>query len=228
MSNDNNKLMEELQMSETENNLMKQFIQFNRMLHHYQIHNLRGAGPLGNPYRGQGRVLAILKMKPEITQKELAYLLDMRNQSLGELLAKLEKNEYITREPSEEDRRVMNVKLTEAGAEAVEQSKDNQTDYNKIFDVLDDEEKANLHDYLHRITDELGKALGDMSEDEGFDDPRLQGRGGFPGFGGGRPRGGGHGPGHRGHHCDPRFSHGRYPDFGAMRNVDYFGHEDHR
>lgn len=211
-------------MSETENNLMKQFIQFNRMLHHYQIHNLRSAGPFGNPYRGQGRVLSILKMKPEITQKELAYLLDMRNQSLGELLTKLEKSEYITREPSEADRRVMNVKLTEAGAEAAEQSKDNQTDYNKIFDVLKDEEKANLHDYMHRITDELEKELGDIAGDEDFEDPRMQGRGGFPGFGGGRPHLGGHG--HRGHHCDPRFSRGGYPDFGAMRDVDHFGHQD--
>ena len=53
-----------------------------------------------NPHRGQGRVLSILKLKPEITQKELTYLLDMSKQALGELLKKLENCGYITRTPS--------------------------------------------------------------------------------------------------------------------------------
>lgn len=32
---------------------------------------------------GQGRVLAILKLKPEISQRDLSYLLDMSKQSLA-------------------------------------------------------------------------------------------------------------------------------------------------
>ena len=51
--------------------------------------------PYGDSRRGQGRVLAILKMQPEISQKELLYLLDMRPQSLGELLSKLEKTDTL-------------------------------------------------------------------------------------------------------------------------------------
>ncbi|MBC1493461.1 MarR family transcriptional regulator [Listeria booriae] len=208
-------------MTESKFNLMKQFIQFNRLLHSYQNSKLRCFGPLGNPYRGQGRVLALLKMKPEITQKELAFLLDMRGQSLGELLSKLERSDYITREPSEADRRVMNVKLTEAGAEAAEQAQDAEYDSSNLFDVLSEEEQNNLHDYMQRVTDELEKQLADMPEGSpDFMDPRMHGRGGRPGFGregfGGFRRGG---------HGDPRFAEG-HPGFDGMRGgmgPDRFG-----
>ena len=57
----------------------------------------------------------MLKLKPEISQKELSDLLDMRPQSLGELLGKLERNGYITRTPSERDQRVLIIRLTDAG-----------------------------------------------------------------------------------------------------------------
>ncbi|EUJ23469.1 transcriptional regulator [Listeria grandensis FSL F6-0971] len=232
-------------MTEEKSNLTKQFMQFNRLMHHYQIHSARNAGPFGNPYRGQGRVLSILKMKPEITQKELGYLLDMRNQSLGELLAKLERSEFVTREPSEADRRVMNVKLTEAGKEAAEQSQESPFDFDKLFDVLDEEEQAHLHDYLQRVIAELEKELGDDSLE--FEGGPVQGGGGRPGFGsswgGGRPRRGGFpggiedprfggmGPGGM---MDPRFGGGgpegmadprfmgERPDFGAMPGSERF------
>lgn len=60
----------------------------------------------------------MLKLKLEITQKELTYLLDMSKQALGELLSKLEKAGYITRKPSEEDRRMIIITLTEKGKAA--------------------------------------------------------------------------------------------------------------
>lgn len=49
--------------------------------------------------------MAFLKLRDGIRTRDLAYLLDIRISSLNELLAKLEKNGYITREPSQEDRR---------------------------------------------------------------------------------------------------------------------------
>ena len=64
------------------------------------------------------RAMAMLKIKPEISQKDLTYLLGMSKQSIAELLLKLEKNEFITRHPSENDKRVMIMRLTEKGEKA--------------------------------------------------------------------------------------------------------------
>ena len=68
------------------------------LMHRYHHIACRGSR-MSETQRGQGRVLAWLKMQPEISRKELAYLLDMRAQSLGELLAKLERIAYIERAP---------------------------------------------------------------------------------------------------------------------------------
>jgi len=83
----------------SENNiLMEQFSRAAMLLHRYTHHSRRTQGPFEDPHRGQGRILALLKVKPEISQRELSYLLDIRNQSLSELLTKLEKAGYISRE----------------------------------------------------------------------------------------------------------------------------------
>nr|WP_288753248.1 MarR family transcriptional regulator [uncultured Anaerostipes sp.] len=55
--------------------------------------------------------------------KDMAYLLGMKQQSLNELLKKFEKNGYVKRKPSKEDKRVMIVCLTEEG-EKVEQKEE--------------------------------------------------------------------------------------------------------
>jgi len=108
-------------------------------------------GKMHNPHKGQGRVLAILKMKPEISQKELTYLLNMSKQAVAELIGKLEKSGAITREPSEADKRVMRIKLTEEGAKAITYSDDNRFEPTKIFDCLEAEELAQFSEYLGRI-----------------------------------------------------------------------------
>ena len=108
-----------------------------------------GAAPFVNTARGQGRILAMLKIQPEIATKDLAYLLGIRQQSLNEQLKKLEKGGYVERKPSEEDRRVMIVHLTEKG-KAVEQVEP-ESRYRKMFDCLTKEEVEQLGEYLDRI-----------------------------------------------------------------------------
>lgn len=120
-------------------------------------------GPLADPTRGQGRVLAMLKLQPDISTKDLSYLLGIRQQSLNELLNKLEKNGLVTRVQSEDDKRVMLVRLTEKG----ENIKQADSDFDGIFDCLDDDEKAEFGKYLDRIIDSLEAALG-LEEDEEF------------------------------------------------------------
>ena len=124
-------------------------LQHLQMLMHRAMINHRGK--THSPLRGQGRVLAILKLKPEMSQKELTYLLNMSKQAAAELIVKLEKGGYITREPSEDDKRVMIIKLTEEGAKAATVPDDNAFETTKIFDCLNNDELTRLSEYLERI-----------------------------------------------------------------------------
>ena len=119
------------------------------------------SSPFADTARGQGRILAMLKIQPEIATKDLAYLLGIRQQSLNELLNKLEKNGYVERKPSDADKRVMIVHLTEKGKD-VEQS---QTDYREIFDCLKPEELEQLSHYLNRLIEAFRAQNDPMAED---------------------------------------------------------------
>jgi len=140
-------------MSENKNSLLEQFMQVHWLLMRHHHHNHMGFGLMGNPYRGQGRILKLLKIKPEITQKELWDLLDMRPQSLGDLLKKLEQKGYITRTPSENDKRVMIIRLTEKGANE-EIGDEKQLGFDSLFNCLSEEEQLRLSEYLKRIIDD--------------------------------------------------------------------------
>ncbi len=148
-------------MSEQIKNLMEQFTRLSGLLHRYQMNQYLSRRPFGNPYRGQGRVLSILKMQSEISQKELLYLLDMSKQALGELLNKLERSGYITRTISKEDRRAVNIKLTPEGMAVAGDIDTEQSDTDNLFDCLNDEEQGKLSEYLERLAVELEKKFGD-------------------------------------------------------------------
>lgn len=139
--------------------LMEQLMRLQGLLSRYFHRNLREYGSRGVPYSGQGRVLKLLKIKPEIPQKELAEILGMRSQSIGELLSKLERKGYITRTPSSRDKRVVIVRLTEEGANANEWE-ENQPDSIDIFNSLSEEEQKILNGYLSRIIEDLEGRYG--------------------------------------------------------------------
>lgn len=152
-------------MEEKVTDLMEKMHRVQALLYRYQSYAYRAFGPLGNPMRGQGRVLSILKLQPVISQKELSYLLDMRQQSLSELLAKLERSGYITRASSDEDRRITMVTLTEAGRKEAEKPYEAGGDIGKIFECLDDSEQGQFSDYLDRLTAALEKELDAIGQD---------------------------------------------------------------
>ncbi len=164
-------------------------------------------GECGDPHRGQGRILSMLKLQPEISQRELGYLLDMRKQSLAELLGKLETKQYITRQQSEEDRRVMQIRLTKLGAEAAESMSEEKTGREDFLTVLTDEEQKALSGYLERLIDELeSKAGAGVDDQAGHSGPHRRdcpghgsGRGSGHGKRGRRRDGGEHGRGCRRH-----------------------------
>jgi DNA-binding MarR family transcriptional regulator len=142
-------------MSTSKNNLLELLMQIQWLMLRHHYHSHKAFGHLGNPYRGQGRVLNILKERPEITQKELCVLLDMRPQSLGDLLKKLEQKGYIIRTLSETDKRAMNVRLTEKGKNAVI-GDESQLDVDEMFNFFTETEQKLLGEYLTRIIDEWG------------------------------------------------------------------------
>ena len=162
-------------MKEENITLVDQFLKIVRLLGKYRFQIGRDGGYMGDPHSGQGRVLAILKIQPEISQKDLAYLLDIRPQSLGEILSKLEKNKYITRTTSEEDKRVTNIRLTEEGRKVAEQAQQMQEKTNELFTTLSEEEQLKLEGLLEKVIKELESKTGS----EGM--PNYGYRGGFEG-----------------------------------------------
>lgn len=132
------------------------------LLHRQQMFNKAEHGPFADRSRGQGRVLAMLKLQPEISTKDLSYLLGIRQQSLNELLNKLEKSGYIIRKPSEADKRVMIIHLTEKGKETQQP----KNDYCDIFSCLDEEELDTFGEYLDRVIAALEAQVGDDPGDD--------------------------------------------------------------
>jgi len=146
-------------MDENRESLLELFFRAELLLHRLEVIQFREFGPMGSPHRGQGRVLSILRLQPEISQKQLAYLLYMRNQSLGELLVKLEKAGLITRTPSEEDKRAMIIRLTEAGVAASQEIEEARNSSDMAFESLTEDERENLRESLKKIIDWLDTHL---------------------------------------------------------------------
>ena len=153
-----------MRFAQTELSLVRKVGRMGMLIHRYYDAKAHRHGAMGDPLRGQGRVLALLKAKPQTTQRELSYLLDMRQQSLSELLAKLEEKGYIVREKSEEDGRVTVVKLTEAGAEAAPSPEQMEVRDNAL-DCLSDEEQEQLEELTDKVTISLEGKLEEMGID---------------------------------------------------------------
>jgi DNA-binding MarR family transcriptional regulator len=130
--------------------------------HRYTRKHHQGHGPMADTSRGQGRVLAALKMQPEISTRDLAYLLGIRTQSLNELLSKLEKAEFITRKQADEDKRVILVQITEKGRQEEQQ----KSEFTAIFDSLNEDEQKNFSAYVDRIIAALEAEIGEDQNDE--------------------------------------------------------------
>ena len=106
---------------------------------------------MNNLSRGQGRVLAILKRRDNISTKNLAIILGISISALNSLLSKLEKKGYIVKEASADDKRVLLVKLTEQGRDLTIEPSVNYD----IFDCLDKNQKQEFDSYLNSIIHEV-------------------------------------------------------------------------
>lgn len=97
--------------------------------------------------KGQGRLIVLLKRKDNISTKELSEILNISVTSLNETLNKLEQKNFIRKVPSQKDKRVLLVELTEKGRNL--EFKDHKDI--DIFDSLSEQEKENMNDYLNRL-----------------------------------------------------------------------------
>ena len=114
-------------------------------------------GPMGDTSRGRGRILALLKLKDGVATKDMAQILGIRVSSLNETLAKLAEDGLIERTPSEDDKRIMLVTLTDAGREAKAPS-ENLPDC--LFEGFEDADLEAFEAFLDRITKNLENELG--------------------------------------------------------------------
>lgn len=106
-------------------------------------------------YEGKGsqkRVLIILSEIGVITQRELTERLGIKPGSASEVIAKLENAGWITRTPSETDRRTADVALTEKGKQlALEAKKQRNLRHEEMFSCLSENEKSELLFLLEKI-----------------------------------------------------------------------------
>ena len=111
---------------------------------------------LGMPRRGerdaQDRVLMILSRAGTMTQRDLTEHLGIQPGSASELIGKLETAGFLTRVPSEQDRRTQDVTLTEAGrvrlGEIETARRESQA---HRFDALTEDEQAQLLALLEKL-----------------------------------------------------------------------------
>lgn len=124
-------------------------------------------GTHGRPggLRGQGRVLHVLGIRSPMSQKELAYVLGIRSQSLAELVGKLEAADLVSRRPDPKDGRTHLVELTDAGRSSVETQGKNAPV--NPFETLSDEESEQLALILDKAIDHMESSL------PGGPDPRM-------------------------------------------------------
>lgn len=143
-------------------NLTETFLETHHLMHRYHMawygKNFGGL----DPRQGQGRILTALRRMNSISQKELGFILDIRPQSLGELLQKLQANGYIERRRSPTDKRALIVELTEKG----ETFQLKKPDYEELFADLSDTEREVLRKALLKIGDRLERLIS--QEDEEF------------------------------------------------------------
>jgi DNA-binding MarR family transcriptional regulator len=171
--------------------LVRKMMYLTKLMGRYYSAESMRRGHVGNPMRGQGRVLLLLKDRPGTSQRELAYLLGMRPQSLSELLGKLEEKGLVSRSKSPEDARVTVVSLTDKGMESVPDIGAEQT-HESPLDALTSDEKASFEATIEKVSDAYAMRLADLGID--LNDPHGRS------FAGGRDdcRGGHRGQGGRG------------------------------
>lgn len=116
-------------------------------------------------HRGQGRIMALLREKDGMSQRELADMLQIRPPSLSELLDKLESSGLTERRQHESDKRMSQVFLTPEGREMamqIEAAREERMTH--FLSGLNEAEQETFSGLLGKFLSGLKSHFGDMEE----------------------------------------------------------------
>ena len=103
-------------------------------------------------YRGQGRLLILLHTHGSLTQRELIELTGRRSATLSEQLEGMERSGLIRRGKNEQDRRNVDVELTEQGKMAAAKAVQNRQSYaDELFGAFPQRKKQQLAGLLDEL-----------------------------------------------------------------------------
>ncbi|TCS78729.1 MarR family winged helix-turn-helix transcriptional regulator [Pectinatus cerevisiiphilus] len=112
----------------------------------------RGHHQSGGMHPSQQRILSLLASSDKITQHDLLDILQIRAASLSELLTKLESKRLINRTKAANNKRSIDVEITDLGeAVAAEYADSHQAVTTKLFSVLSEDEQQLLVQLLSRL-----------------------------------------------------------------------------
>lgn len=147
------------------------------------LQNLRNAGHmirnLSEGRASQKRILVLLDQTGVITQRELTKKLRVQSASSSEILTKMEEAGLILRALNQEDRRTMDLSLTQAGKKEAEAAKKEIAALRKeMFTCLNEEEKKTLLALLEKLNGEWDNCYrGKASARAETKDTRYNGHG---------------------------------------------------
>lgn len=103
-------------------------------------------------FRGQGRLLVLLNRYGALTQRELIELTGRRSATLSEQLEGMERAGLIVRRKNEQDKRNVDVELTEQGKLAAAKALENRQAYaDKLFAAVPQRKKQQLAGLLDAL-----------------------------------------------------------------------------
>ena len=103
-------------------------------------------------FRGQGRLLVLLNRYGALTQRELIELTGRRSATLSEQLEGMEKSGLILRHKNEQDKRNVDVELTEQGKLAAAKALQNRQSYaDELFAAVPQRKKQQLAGLLDEL-----------------------------------------------------------------------------
>lgn len=112
---------------------------------HVLRHHTEGKG-------GQGRILSILESQGPMTQRALVDIVDVSPAALSEVLGKLEANDWVDRTRSEEDKRHVDIRLTDGGVQAAQANRTEKGIKSQaLFSALSEEEQVTLLELLEKL-----------------------------------------------------------------------------
>lgn len=129
----------------------------------------------------QSRILIILAEEGETTQQRLTGRLYIQPGSASEVLAKLEHAGLICRTSREDDRRTMDIRLTEAGRQSAEEAMERRNQrHQEMFSCFSEEEKETLRLLLEKLNTDWERRYRDGAAEHkhGHGESRCRKKGG--------------------------------------------------